>query len=119
MTELSTPNLVPVPHKKGTTMVFIANVLLAAAGTFVAALILPKLEFGGTFIFLAIASAIYLIPSYIAGSRGHQHMMPIFLVNMFLGSTILGWVGALVWAFMPVETRYERAPSSNQDHRPL
>jgi hypothetical protein len=47
---------------------------------------------------------IYLLPAVVANFRGHQHLMPIFLLNLLLGWTILGWVGALVWSAMPVPT---------------
>ncbi len=43
--------------------------------------------FGITFYFLPTISA-----------RGRVHFQGIFLLNLLLGWTILGWVGALIWA---------------------
>jgi hypothetical protein len=39
----------------------------------------------------------YFIPALIALGR-HRQTLAIFVLNLFLGWTIVGWVGALVWA---------------------
>ena len=49
-------------------------------------------------IVLAAGALLYFIPSFVAHHRGHHQMMPIFLLNLFLGWSLLGWVAALVWA---------------------
>jgi T4 superinfection immunity protein len=49
-------------------------------------------------VLFVIFAHIYFIPSFIAHRRGHHQMMPIFLLNFFLGWSLLGWVAALVWA---------------------
>ncbi|MEI6748812.1 MAG: superinfection immunity protein, partial [Bacteroidota bacterium] len=41
---------------------------------------------------------IYIIPILIASYRKCNHINGIALVNILLGTSILGWVGALVWA---------------------
>jgi hypothetical protein len=41
---------------------------------------------------------IYFIPTFVAASRKGKHHTAIFVINLFLGWTLLGWVGALVWA---------------------
>lgn len=41
---------------------------------------------------------VYLLPSLIAFSRGHNNLVPIFLFNLVLGWTMIGWVLALVWS---------------------
>jgi hypothetical protein len=46
------------------------------------------------FVFLCL----YFLPSSIAMLRGHHNTFAIFLLNMLLGWTVLGWVIALVWA---------------------
>ena len=47
----------------------------------------------------AIALAgIYFLPTIIAAVRGHRQAVAIFLLNLFLGWTLIGWVGALVWS---------------------
>jgi hypothetical protein len=40
----------------------------------------------------------YFIPTFIALARGHPNCVPILIVNLSLGWTLLGWVGALVWS---------------------
>ncbi len=47
----------------------------------------------------------YLVPSSIAVLRHKRNVVPIVLVNLLLGWTVIGWVVALVWAFM-----YEQQP---------
>jgi Superinfection immunity protein len=41
---------------------------------------------------------IYFLPSLVATNRGKKHSEAIFVLNLFLGWTILGWVAALVWS---------------------
>ena len=47
---------------------------------------------------LAAIVACYFIPSFVARARGHHNAVSIFLLNLFLGWTLVGWVAALVWA---------------------
>ena len=49
-----------------------------------------------------VSILVYLLPAIVAEERKHQHRSPILLLNLLLGWTFLGWVGALVWATMPV-----------------
>jgi len=44
------------------------------------------------------ACVVYFIPTYVAVGRRHPNLWPIFLLNLFLGWILLGWVAALVWA---------------------
>jgi hypothetical protein len=39
-----------------------------------------------------------------ASSREHQNIGMIFLTNLLLGWTVLGWIAALVWAATAVTT---------------
>lgn len=50
-------------------------------------------------VFLVGALAIYFIPTIIARRRKHPSRNSILIVNIFLGWTFLGWVGALAWSF--------------------
>ena len=43
---------------------------------------------------------IYFLPTLIAFLRQHKNKLAIFLLNLLLGWTILGWVVSLVWAVM-------------------
>ncbi len=45
-----------------------------------------------------IALAIYFIPTFVANSKKKDNTTAIFLLNLFLGWTFVGWVIALVWA---------------------
>lgn len=40
----------------------------------------------------------YFVPTMIAYRRKHHNKKAILLLNLFLGVTVIGWVGALVWA---------------------
>ena len=57
------------------------------------------------FFYLAIALAIYFIPTFVAAKREHQSGMAIAALNFFLGWTFLGWVIALVWSLTEVRKR--------------
>ena len=55
----------------------------------------------GLFIFLLAAGLlIYFTPIGVAVLRGHRQIVAIAALNLFLGWTLLGWVGALVWALV-------------------
>ncbi len=41
---------------------------------------------------------LHFLPTFIAGSRHVNNFWWIFLVNLFLGWTLVGWVVALLWA---------------------
>ena len=40
----------------------------------------------------------YFLPSIIALVRGKRDALAIFLLNLFLGWSVIGWIIALVWA---------------------
>lgn len=43
---------------------------------------------------------VYFLPSLIAFLRQHKNKLAIFLLNLLLGWTVLGWVVSLVWSAM-------------------
>jgi Superinfection immunity protein len=49
-------------------------------------------------IFLSVGGGIYFLPTIIAVARQHHNALAIFLLNLLLGWTVLGWVGSLVWS---------------------
>ncbi len=49
-------------------------------------------------LFVAIMAALYFLPAIIAKRRGKTNFVAIFVLNLFLGFTLIGWVVALVWA---------------------
>ena len=48
--------------------------------------------------FAAFVLWLHFLPTAIAGRRDHPNRTPIFVVNLFLGWTLIGWVIALAWA---------------------
>ncbi len=57
---------------------------------------------GGVILVLLLAAIImglYFLPGIIASFRKHHNALPIWLVNIFLGWSFIGWVAALIWAF--------------------
>lgn len=51
-------------------------------------------------IVLGIMAGVYFGPSLVAAGRNHRQSIPIFVINLGLGWTIVGWFGCLAWAFM-------------------
>jgi uncharacterized membrane protein YqaE (UPF0057 family) len=45
----------------------------------------------------------YFIPACIGYARGQHQRAAILVLNLLLGWTLLGWVGALIWAFTAVQ----------------
>lgn len=43
---------------------------------------------------------IYFLPTLIVFLRQHKNSLAIFLLNLLLGWTVLGWVVSLVWSVM-------------------
>jgi len=52
-----------------------------------------------TLLGLMILIPIYFLPSFAAKSRMHSKRQSIFILNLFLGWTFLGWVVAAIWAY--------------------
>jgi hypothetical protein len=73
---------------------------------------------------IALGLALYFLPAIVAGSREHHHIAPIFVLNLLLGWTLVGWVVSLVWAVMPVQARsaapvpVEAEPDTTPDPTP-
>ncbi|SFX16900.1 Superinfection immunity protein [Pseudomonas sp. NFACC49-2] len=70
------------------------------------------------FLLLLFAFVIYFLPTFVASSRKHVNGTSIFLMNLLLGWTFLGWVGALVWASSAnTERPAEKAAPTNTGDR--
>jgi predicted RNA-binding Zn-ribbon protein involved in translation (DUF1610 family) len=68
------------------------------------------------FVVLALSLGIYFIPTLVAFERFHRNRGAIFVLNLFLGWTLVGWVATLVWACMnPVSVM---APLQTEDRAP-
>lgn len=44
-----------------------------------------------------IFGAIYFLPTIWAYSNKKKNVTPVFLLNLLLGWTVLGWIIALIW----------------------
>ncbi len=43
---------------------------------------------------------VYFYPTYVAWSRCHKNLKSLSLLNIFFGWTLIGWVLALIWAYL-------------------
>ncbi len=44
------------------------------------------------------ATFLYFLPTFLALARGHHNFFLLAIVNLSLGWTVIGWVGALFWS---------------------
>ena len=51
----------------------------------------------------AVGLAVYFVPTIIAGLRGIPNALSVFVVNLFLGWSFLGWVVALAMAVSGIQ----------------
>ncbi|RKP44262.1 superinfection immunity protein [Pararobbsia silviterrae] len=58
---------------------------------------------------IAVAVAIYFLPSILADRRRRPDTLIIALFNACLGWTVVGWVVALLWSLTRFEARSPRA----------
>lgn len=56
--------------------------------------------FNAILVLLLIFLPIYFLPSVLAAARKHRHTAAVVALNLLLGWTGIGWVGALVWSLM-------------------
>ena len=54
-------------------------------------------SFIGVVVFILLLT-LYFLPTIVAVARHHRNALAIFLLNLFLGGTFIGWVVALVWS---------------------
>ena len=50
------------------------------------------------FLYIWLIISVYFFPTLISLTRDCKNKLGIFVLNLFLGYTFLGWVGALIWA---------------------
>lgn len=50
------------------------------------------------FPFFGFGFVMYFLPSIIALAKSKRDLLSIFLLNLFLGWSVIGWVIALVWS---------------------
>jgi hypothetical protein len=63
-------------------------------------------------IVLAVVLILYFLPTIIANNRGHQNTSGVFIINLLLGWSVVGWVIALVMAAGSVQ---QAAPASREE----
>ena len=73
-------------------VVFIAYTIQSGGGTNSAAQMAAVVAFIG-------AVALYVSPWLVALKRSHPKAAAIGVLNLFAGWTVIGWVGALTWAY--------------------
>lgn len=61
---------------------------------------MDKTDFGMSLGLLAVCVILYFIPLMIAVFRSHPNAVAISLLNLLLGWTLLGWIGALIWSVL-------------------
>ncbi len=54
-------------------------------------------------IIIPLLISVYAVPSIVGGVRHHPSIGGIIVLNLLLGWTIIGWIGALVWAASRVD----------------
>ena len=47
---------------------------------------------------VGVILVIYFLPTIVARHRGKENWLSIFMLNIFVGWTFVGWVIALIWA---------------------
>ncbi len=66
-------------------------------------------------VLVIIGAFVYFVPWLVAWFRGHPQTLAIFVLNLLLGWSLVGWVAALVWAVMSFESqRTDYAPRYSQ-----
>jgi hypothetical protein len=57
---------------------------------------------------LIVCGLLYFIPTFMAAIRSHRNGLAIFALNLLLGWTLVGWIGALVWSltYQPVKEEH-------------
>lgn len=62
---------------------------------------------------LLLLLPVYLVPLIVAAVRRSQSLAGIAMVNILLGWSLIGWVGALVWALVSHPASSERNPGGS------
>jgi len=54
---------------------------------------------------LVLFILLHFLPTIIALARSHHNGFAIFLTNLLLGWTVIGWIVALIWSATAIERR--------------
>jgi predicted MFS family arabinose efflux permease len=52
-----------------------------------------------TLIMIAALVVVYFAPALIALNRRHRKRKAIFVLNLLLGWTLIGWIAAIAWSY--------------------
>ena len=63
------------------------------------------------FVILLVGGAIYFLPTIVASERKIVGVGGVFVLNLFLGWTLLGWVIALAWAAGGAKKEVAKSPA--------
>ncbi len=55
-------------------------------------------------IVMILGLLLYFIPTVVAFQKNHINKTAIFILNIFLGWTFIGWVIALIWSVIKKDT---------------
>lgn len=58
------------------------------------------IEFLQALIFFSIILGFYFTPTFVASYTNHRQARAIFVLNLLLGWTFIGWAAALIWAVL-------------------
>ena len=54
--------------------------------------------FAKSVLIVFVCLVLYLLPSLVARHRKHKNGIPILLINICLGWSVIGWLIALIWS---------------------
>lgn len=63
-------------------------------------------------LFFVAAPALYFLPMIEAALRKHGNLPALGALNLLLGWTLIGWVGALVWALAKPHRAADQEPAA-------
>lgn len=63
-------------------------------------------------VLLLLGGGFYFIPSFVGAARKHPLIGGIVATNILLGWTVIGWIGALIWAFSSSSKNNNNAQSA-------
>lgn len=62
--------------------------------------------------FVFLAFCFYFAPALVAAARQRSNKNAIFVLNLFLGWTVLGWIIALIWSVMEDTAKMTARPAA-------
>ena len=66
------------------------------------------------FFILFGGASLYILPSAIAYSRYHKNFIVIFLLNLFFGVTVIGWLMAFIWSWTNPKRKEEETQENEK-----